>query len=180
MNAATLLPPPNRLEAADLEQLAHLLPPTAANLVRVAGTEAGLALLNRWPGVLYPVPKHADANAAGAARWAAIAAITGAQAMPAIAEHYGGSAIALPTCRSLLAEKRNRWLRARFDDLVDPHGPALPASAAVYELCLALAEAGQPMTYREVEKALARADAPPDDCQGDLFAIPSDTPTEES
>lgn len=152
--AVPVLPPPMVVEEADIEPLGHLLPPTAAALIRCAGVKPALALLQRWPGVTVPCPKHADSNPAGARRWAQIAEVVGDEAMPAIAAHYGGSILDVPVCRVLLMEKRNRWLRARYDELTSARLAALSGSAAIYELNLALAEAGQPMTYRSIEQLL--------------------------
>lgn len=159
MKRAPLLPPPDRIEREDLVLLAWLLPDAVNNLVRVAGIDAALALLVRWPGVQYPVPKYKDSNAAGTQRWDELAAIVGEAAMAAIAGYYGGSELVIPTCQRLLAHKRHRWMRERYDDLTDPHGPALSGHDAVRELGLALAEAGIPTGHRQIEIALNRAEA---------------------
>lgn len=50
------------LTAADLHQLAHLLPPSAAELVRTVGADAAAALMRRLPGVQLQVPRHRAAN----------------------------------------------------------------------------------------------------------------------
>jgi len=166
---ADIVPPPARITADDLETLRHLLPPSAVEIVRAVGDAGATALLHRWPGVQISVPKHPDANPAGMRRWAQIAEVVGESLMPRLAAQFGGTVLEIPVCRDLLTEKRNRWLRRRFDDLVDPHGAAMAASQAVYELGLALAEAGQTMTWRQIQLVVDRTDALPDDRQGDLF-----------
>jgi hypothetical protein len=147
-----------RVELADLYELAQWLPPTAATLVRVLGPAAALALLQAWPGVTYPIPRHPDANANGARRWAALADVVGEAAMPALAAHWGGSALDVPVCRALLAQKRNTWIRAQFDVLVNPTGAAMSGNAAAQAISLALAQAGQPMTHRELERLINQPD----------------------
>ena len=170
------LPPAPTLERADLATLHHLLPEGAKTLLRVLGEPAAWALLSRWPGLSYPVPKYRDANAAGAQRWAELAAVVGEAAMPALCGHWGGGELRVPICAALLAHKRQAWLCARFDALTSPHGAAMATHAAVRELGLALAEAGQPMSHRQIETALnqgatAAPAAPPptNPAQADLF-----------
>jgi len=175
-----LLPPPAQVLADDLVHLSHMLPPTALTLVRVAGVDAALALLRTWPGIRFPCPKHPSANDAGARRWQQLADVVGEAAMGPITAHYGGSDLEIPLCVALLAEKRNRWIRARFDDLVSPRLACLPGTAAVTELGLALAEAGQALDWRQIMRILDAADTQPgdqlvDDRQADLF-----TPLEDA
>lgn len=150
-------PPQRWVEPADLVQHADWLPPSAHSLVRVAGTDAALALMQRCPGVQFVVPRHRDANAAGAARWQALAEVVGEAAMPAITAHYAPGVLDVPTCRELLTHKRNTWIRQRFDGLTSLHGAALSAYAAVQEINLALAQAGWPLTLREVQKVVNAA-----------------------
>lgn len=155
----THTPPPAVLTEADLVELQHLLPPTALALVRCAGHGAAARLLATWPGVLYPCPKFPNANADGARRWAQLSEVVGEEAMPGLAAEFGGSFIDVPTCRSALVEKRNRWIRARFDALVDAvHGPGLSAIQAQREIAIALAQAGQALVSRELERVVNRAD----------------------
>jgi hypothetical protein len=153
------LPPVRFVEQADLAPLGHLLPPAAVTLLRVLGPVPALALLRAWPGVQVPVPKHPDKRAGGVRRWAEIAEVVGDAAMPALAGHWGGSLLDIPLCTHLLAEKRNRWLRERFDELTNVRGAGISGYHAIQELCLALAEAGQPLNYREVQRVLQREDA---------------------
>lgn len=124
--------------------------------------------MRQWPGVQVPVPLGTS-NPQGAKRWADIAAVIGADAMPTIAAHWGGSVLDVPTCKDLLVEKRNRWVRDRFDHLVSAHGHALSAFQATAEICLALAQAGQPITHREVEKTINRIASPAPAPQLDIF-----------
>lgn len=166
-------PPPRELNARTLAQVAHLLPPTAHALIRRLGAEAAVTLINTWPGVQLVVPRQPDANAAGARRWARYAELIGEEAMKALAAHWGGDVADVPVCVAALNEQRNRWLIARFDALTDPRGPALSTYRAFEELTLALAEAGQELTFREVQKAVNRAPIEPaPDAQADLFTFP--------
>lgn len=160
------IPPALAVELHDLRELGHLLPPSAVTLIRVAGVQPALRLLRYWPAVQLVVPLRPAANPAGARRWQALANMVGEAAMPALVAHYGGGVLDVPACRDLLIEKRNRWVRARFDALTSLYGPALSAYAAVQEINLALAEAGWPLTLREVQKVVnetRRAAAEPAD-----------------
>ena len=131
--------------------LAHLLPPSAAQLVAVLGVEAALALLNHYPGVQIPnVPKHPNANPNGARRWAMLADAMGESAMAALAKSHGGGGLDVPNCHALRTARRNAALRARFDQLGASEaagGEALSKNAAVELLVLAF----RPMTWRQVE-----------------------------
>ncbi|MFM2056072.1 MAG: hypothetical protein RLY71_457 [Pseudomonadota bacterium] len=165
------LPPPRRLDAQALQDFAALLPPSALALRRHLGDEVALLLLNRLPGAQLPIPKHPDANAHGARRWARYAELLGEPAMQALAAHWGGTLLDVPVCAQLLDAVRDRWLRARFDALTRVHppgGPALSSYAALGELCEALASAGQPLTFRHVQVIVNRSDELPDG-QVDLF-----------
>lgn len=175
MNAAATspTPPPRELNAHTLAHLAHLLPPTAHALIRRLGAEAAVQLINTWPGVQLVVPRQPDANDNGARRWARYAELIGEEAMKALAAHWGGDVADVPVCVAALNEQRNRWLIARFDELTDPRGPALSSYRAVEELTLALAESGQELTFREVQKVVNRGPADPGDVtQQDLFPLP--------
>lgn len=169
------------LAAADLHELAHLLPPTAAELVRTVGEEAAVALMHRLPGVQLQVPKHRGANAAGARRWGQLAAVIGDAATQALATSHGGQVLDIPTCLALLNEKRNRWLRARFDGLTASARSAaaerpLSGRAAVYEIGVELAAAGRVMTYRQIERVLQQPEreAAAQEVQRCLFSLLAD------
>lgn len=157
MTTARYIPPSRWVEPADLRELAHLLPPSAVTLIRVAGEAPALALMQGWPGVLFNVPLRGDANRAGVARWRLLADAVGEAAMPALMAHYGGGLLEVPVCRDLILRKRNRWIRRRFDDLTSLQGPALSAWAAVQEINLALSQSGGPLTLREVQKVVNAA-----------------------
>lgn len=160
------------LDADDLRALAHLLPPSAVELARAVGAEAAAALMRELPGVQILVPRRADANPAGARRHAQLAAIVGADAMPALLAHYGGGALDIPLCVAAAVEKRNRWIRARFDFLTSRRGGAISRRQAVYELGLELAGVRRGLTYRQIERAIEAGDAEAGACeraQAELF-----------
>lgn len=170
-------PPPRRIELLDLTELAHQLPPTGVELVRVLGAAPALALLQRWPGVqmVVPMPLHTYTGSAAAwhahaaARWVELEAVIGELAMPALVKRWGGLPLDVPICHLLLNEKRDRWIRRRFDALTTQPGK-LSAAKAMREISLELSEAGQPMTTREIGRTLDRWDIqPPRVTQGDLF-----------
>jgi hypothetical protein len=156
----TAAPPPRLVEATDLVRHADWLPPSAHTLVRVAGAAAALHLMQQFPGVQFIVPRRRDANADGAARWQTLAAVVGEGAMPAIVAHYAPGVLDVPTCRELLLHKRNQWIRQRFDALT-AGAQALSAYGAAQAINLALAQAGWPMTLREVQKVVNTAPGQP-------------------
>lgn len=152
---------------ADLATLAHLLPRRAADLVRVVGAADAAALLNALPGVVFVVPKRAAvrdgsfaAHRGAARRWKTLCSVVSAGAAEAIAGYYGGNALEVPTCHQLRVEKRNRWLRERFDALTStrqaaPGVRAMSRTQAVYELGLELVERwGEAMSAQGIENAL--------------------------
>ena len=151
------LPPERHVTPDDLVHLAAWLPPTAATLIRLLGDLPALQLLRALPGVQIPVPLHRNANRGGARRWAMLASVVGEAAMPALVAHWGGSVLDVPVCRDLITEKRNHWIRGRFDDLAASAasgGTGLSAYGALQEINLALAQAGWPFTLREVQKVV--------------------------
>lgn len=156
------LPPDRHVTPDDLVHLADWLPPTAVTLIRLLGDLQALQLMRRLPAVQMVVPLHRNANRGGARRWAMLAGVVGESAMPALVAHWGGSVLDVPVCRDLIVEKRNRWIRARFDDLTtSAHsgGAGLSAYAALQEINLALAQTGWPFTLREVQKVVNAAPA---------------------
>ena len=172
-------PPPRRIELADLVALAHQLPPTGVELVRVLGAAPALALLQRWPGVqmVVPMPLHTYTGSAAAwlphatQRWDELQAVIGELAMPELVKRWGGQPLDVPICHLLLNEKRDRWIRRYFDALTAEPGK-LSAAKAQREISLALSEAGQPMTTREIGRTLDRWDIQPprrNAQQADLF-----------
>lgn len=141
------------LTAADIAEVGHLLPYTAAHLLRAIGEEAALALLNALPGVQMTVPKHAGHNPAGARRWAMLAEIAGREGMEKLAATFGGTVLEIPVCDEARKEARNRAIRAEFDRLTMAEGHS--KAQAIYELGLA----HRPITYRQLEKIIDRPDA---------------------
>lgn len=148
------------ITAADLASLGHLLPRSGVDLVRCIGLQAALEILNGLPGAVMTMPKTPANNPHAARRWAQLVQVTGsAQAVRELAAQYGGGPLEVPTCHQLRLEKRNRWLRERFDALTAGNsatkpGPAMSRNAAVYELGLELAQAGECMTHQGIENVL--------------------------
>jgi len=142
------------LTVADLSEFAHLMPPSALELVRAIGADAAVSLMRGCGGAQLVVPKFQDHNRAGARRWAQLAEIVGEAAMPGLAAHYGGGLLDVPRCAQLLAAKRDAWVRRRFDELTYTAGRGLCARDAVFTIGLALAAAGRPLTYRQIERVV--------------------------
>lgn len=148
----------------DLHAVWSLLPYTAQTLVGFIGPEAACKLLNERPGVELLVPKHPNANAAGARRWAEIAEIIGDPEMVMLAALMGGDVLSIPTCKDARGELLRRSIRAMFDRLTTG-ASKLSARQANYEICLAHA----PISARAVQKILVRADAGEPAAQAELF-----------
>ena len=140
------------LTPEDCAAVAGCLPYTALALIKLLGAEAACALLNARPGVTIVIPKHPDANPAGAKRWAELAALIGEPAMQVLADKWGGEALSIPVCKRARLELRARRIRAHWDRLVNAEG--LSGRQAVYEIGLLEA----PITSRAIEQICGRGD----------------------
>ena len=156
MTPSTLTPhhPISPIREEDLDAFAFLVPPSGVKLLVLLGKHDGLRLLNAWPGVQIVVPKGPCNNQGGARRWAQIVAIVGEPATVKLADEMGGECMEVPTLDDLRKERRNRAIRAQFDELTAsaPHGQGLSKAAAVLELNLLHA----PMTWRQLEIIIDR------------------------
>lgn len=141
----------------DLVSLAAWVPPGTAEMVRVLGTRLTVRLINRWPGVVMQVPVIESRHAAGIERRADLVRALGEADANALCAAWGGETLVLPVMRSLLREKRQRWLRQAFDDMT-AGGAAMSKGRAVTVLGLRLGAAGLPMTSRQISAALDRPD----------------------
>lgn len=177
MSPAFESPPRRLLTLEALEAHRALLPSTADELIRHVGLEPALTLMNTWPGVRVRVPKHVAANEAGQRQWARLAEMVGEHAMPALCAHWGGQHLDVPVCAELLDELRNDWVRRRFDALTTCEGAGrLSAYGATGQICIELAEAAQPLTFRQVQLCINRPaqtvsrSAAPNAAQLEMFA----------
>lgn len=141
------------LTVEDLEAVHDLLPYSARVLIKLLGPLAACALLNERPGVTIVVPKHADANPAGARRWAELAEIIGEPAMRLLAERFGGEVLSVPVCKAAREELRARAIRKEYDRLT--RSEEFSGRQAIYEIGLRFA----PITSRAIEMICGRGDA---------------------
>lgn len=148
------------LTETSLHELAHLLPPSATELVRTVGATAALELVHRLPGVQVLVPRVARPGTSAERRWQLLASVVGASVMPELVAVYGGNMLDVPSCQAARQEQRNRWMRQRFDVLT--RRIQYTKAAAVTELGMELAMAGWPMTYRAIERAIDQGDLTPE------------------
>lgn len=107
-------------EKTTVPQTANLLfesdlPETANDLVRLVGWEGAHALIKALGGIPFPVPKAADNNRAGAARYAQLAEIVGEDGADKIIAEYGDDVLNIPNCRNALAKAKNRAMVAYYD-----------------------------------------------------------------
>lgn len=158
-----MLTPMHQLTPDDLRAVWSLLPYTAQALTGCIGAEAACALLNARPGCSFLVPKHANANAAGARRWAELAEIVGEPEMVKLATRWGGDVLDVPTCHDARTELRRRAIRAMFDRLTTVE--RLTGKQAIYEIGLKFA----PISSRGIELICGRADAGEPAAQVELF-----------
>ncbi|MER2545915.1 MAG: hypothetical protein ABTS16_21180 [Candidatus Accumulibacter phosphatis] len=152
-----------RLTPEDCEAVRSLLPETALALIETIGAQAACTLLNERPGVTFVVPRHADANPAGARRWAELAELIGEPEMVALAARFGGEALSVPVCKAARDELRDRRMRALFDRLTQVE--KFSGRQAVYEVGLVFA----PITSRAVELICNRGDRSERPRQSSLF-----------
>lgn len=136
----------------DLQSISGLLPYTAQVLIGCIGPEATARLLSARPGCSIQIPRHPDANAAGARRWAELAEIIGEHEMRLLATRWGGDIIDIPTCKAARDELRARSIRAMYDQLTMRDGYS--GNQAIYEICLRFA----PISSRAVELIIGRTD----------------------
>lgn len=91
------------------------LPETARNLVRLLGWHGAEALIRELGGIPFPVPKGANNNAAGAARFERLAELVGNRGAEAIVAEYGDQILSIPNCKLAVARAKMRAMRARCD-----------------------------------------------------------------
>lgn len=147
------MPAVSPLTPEDCEAVRGLLPYTAHALIAAIGELATCTLINERPGVTILIPKHPDANPAGARRWAELTELIGEPAMVALAARFGGEALSVPVCKAARDELRARAIRALYDRLTRVE--RLSGRQAIYEIGLAFA----PITSRAIEMICGRADA---------------------
>lgn len=151
---------PDRL--VELSRL-PLFPRTAAELMRVAGTDAAAALIAAWPGQEFPVPLLGGRKSPlGMRRFDQLAEIVGEAAARAIVKHWGGLKLSIPNLKEVLWQWRQQQIRAEYDRLT-AGGYSHPE--AVFELGIA-----HGVTGRAVELVLKRPDLDAtESAQGCLF-----------
>lgn len=91
------------------------LPETARDLVRLVGWAKAEALIRELGGIPFPVPKGANNNPAGAARFERLAEIVGQRGAERIVAEYGDDVLNIPNCKQAIARARMRAMRARCD-----------------------------------------------------------------
>ncbi|MDX9717201.1 MAG: Mor transcription activator family protein [Thauera sp.] len=91
------------------------LPATARDLVRLVGWAKAEALIRELGGIPFPVPKGANNNSAGAARFERLAEIVGVRGAERIVAEYGDDILHIPNCKTAIARARMRAMRARCD-----------------------------------------------------------------
>lgn len=141
-----------RLTPEDCAAISGCLPYTALALIQALGAVPACTLINERPGVTLVIPKHPDANASGARRWAELAELIGEPAMQILAAKWGGQPFSVPVCKRAREELRARRIRAHWDRLVNRE--RLSGRQAVYEICLLEA----PITSRAIELICGRGD----------------------
>lgn len=103
------------------------LPAAALDLVRMVGADGAAALIRELGGVPFPVPKGADNNRQGAARYERLAEIVGDEGAAAIVREYGDDVLVVPTCRNAFSRATRRAMAAFCDA-----GATLEETARVY------------------------------------------------
>lgn len=91
------------------------LPATARDLVRLLGWPKAEALIRELGGVPYPVPKGANNNREGAARFERLVEIVGQRGAERLMAEYGGDVLNVPNCKTAIARAKMRAMRARCD-----------------------------------------------------------------
>lgn len=136
----------------DLVELAAWVPPGAAEVVRVLGPALASRLFGLWPGAVLQVPVLASQHPRGIHRRAELVAHLGEADATALCAAWGGEVLVVPVMRSLLSEKRKRWLQQEFTRMTA--GVSMSNAQAAMQLGLHLGAAGLPMTTRQILNAI--------------------------
>lgn len=91
------------------------LPATARDLIRLVGWPGAEALIRELGGIPFPVPKGANNNPAGAARFERLAELVGMRGAERIVAEYGDDVLNIPNCKTAIARAKMRAMRARCD-----------------------------------------------------------------
>lgn len=153
------------LQPEDLAAVGHLLPYNAHVLISVLGPQRACDLMAKRPGALLIVPRRANANDAGRARFEELVDLVGEDGAHALVDRLGEfGAIAVPVCKAAREELRAREIRAEFDRLT---GSGMSGRTAIYQV--GIDPRWSPITSRAIEKICARADRQP--VQHELFCL---------
>lgn len=132
------------------------LPRSAIDLVDLIGLAATVRLVESMPGILFPVPRGEDNNAAGADRFQQLSDIVGLEAARILIKHYGGKGgMYIPSCKTALRRARNRSIVALYN-----------AGVSVFDLALAWR-----LSDRQIKSILKLTDtaAPVESNQVEMF-----------
>lgn len=135
------------IKQSEFDNVRHLLPDVAKELVRFIGIEKTFLLVKELGGTRFPVAKNMNKH--GEIRYAVIAEIVGVDAADIITKEYGGFDLYIPKCLGVVTEARNRMIRAYFDkETVSASGKEVTMELALkYKL-----------SYRQIEVILSQTD----------------------
>lgn len=104
------------LNKKDFDEVRHLLPDGAIDLIQVVGADAAYRLIKRWGGTSLPVGMNKTRN--GKILHANLAEEIGEENALKISRIFGRQRFLwVPKCQDALREVRNRKIRAQIDDL---------------------------------------------------------------
>ena len=104
------------LSEKDFDDVRHLLPDGAVDLIQVVGADAAYRLIKRWGGTSLPVGMNKTRN--GKILHAKLAEEIGEENALKIGRIFGRQRFLwVPKCQEALRELRNRQIRARLDEL---------------------------------------------------------------
>jgi hypothetical protein len=137
--------------AQDLEEHGHLISPCGVLITHCIGAQAFASLVRFWGGVGIHVPVSLGNKTKAARFFWRMAPIIGEAAVTALWSEFQGQRLNVPTCSDLRIYKRQKWIRAKFDELTCQPGAYVSAHSAINEICILLAASAYPATNREVQ-----------------------------
>ena len=140
----------------DLVELRDWVPVAVVEMERVLGARLAVKLVSVWPGLVLPVPVPESSHPSGISRRAMLMAVLGDVDAAALCAAWGGEVLVLPVMRSLLREKRQRWIHSEYLALTSDPQHQVSQTRAAMLLSQRLGAAGVPMTTRQIVNAIQR------------------------
>lgn len=149
MPQAIGLPFVSEVTKQDLEQFADTLPPSAKELIEIAGAEAAARLISTWPGTQFPVVRNPKMPRCRE-RMARLREIVGEPAFQRLANAYpSNKTLYVPSLEQAQRGRVSQAIKADYDRLTIREGYS--HRDALFELVISYRKSS-----RAIEKWLSR------------------------